>query len=194
MKTIGVIAPALTFKMGVEGREAQVEETKNADDALRVLGEEIGRHEDLILALGGQMGLQEVCRAAFRETSGRETKEYSFYSSSEESQNAGMKLPSDCKVFFIGGGKESLANYEKMIHETSAVIFAGGFYRAAAAALMAVHQKGLVVGILGTAGTTPRALMDFLEATGLPDSARKRLVYEEKPRMLVSRLLSLVNA
>ncbi len=189
-KIIGVIAPALELKMGVTGREKEVAETKAAEPLLAALGTAIGEMPGGVLALSGQMGLQEVCRQAFLRSSKEHTLEYSFFSSRSALEKHGVKLSNRSEPLFIGGGKDSLAYYEAMIKASDAVIFAGGFYRAAAAGLVAFHAKGKKFGILEGAGNTPKALMEFLKAIGMPESGRERLFYEKDPKTLLERIFS----
>jgi hypothetical protein len=186
---IGIVAPALTFGMGVVGRESEVEETKKASGILGDLGHALGA-AGCDVALGGQMGLQEVCRENFlAEAAHGQLSDFSFYSSQKEAEENDVHVNPASVVHYVGAGKQSLANYEKMIDSCDAIIFAGGFYRAVAATLLAVHKKGIKVGILESAGGTPKALIEFLNATGLPESARERLCVDLDPGALVDKIV-----
>ncbi|GEM_PF-5965599 len=187
---IGVIAPALELKQGIKGREEKVEHTRESEVLISQLGKCIGEQKNLTLALGAQFGLQQTCRESYLLASNnRKHLEFSFYESLAEAQNNGASFDIYSETYFIGAGKESLKNYEHMIETCDAVIFAGGFYRAVAAALMVLHTKQKYLGILLGAGDTPEAFLNFLDRMGLPDSAKNRLVVSKNPQELVKKLV-----
>lgn len=191
---VGVIAPALMLPQGIEGREHEIQDIWAARDKVYQLGRAIGTGkpstgQECVLLLGGSGGLQSACRRGFFEASGgRKTVEYYMAGSNvpdEDEECVGERI-------YNGSCKGDLTNYLSIIAYSDVVIFAGGFWRAIAACMMAIEHR-VVLGILLGVGSAPRIIADLLSEVA-PLSVKQRLIVNGNPEELIDHTTTLAWA